>query len=150
MARREAIQVAVPKGVRESLLTWFDAQKRDLPWRRTRDPYAIWVSEVMLQQTQVSVVIPYWRRFLQTFPTVRALAEAPLSDVLAQWKGLGYYGRARNLHRAAQEILARHGGLLPGTLEELSALPGFGPYTAGAVASIAFEQEAPLVDGNVA
>ncbi|HLL52769.1 MAG TPA: A/G-specific adenine glycosylase [Myxococcaceae bacterium] len=135
---------------RAALLAWFDRDKRDLPWRRTRDPYAIWLSEVMLQQTQVSTVIPYWTRFLERFPTVRALAEAPLGDVLALWRGLGYYARARNLHRAAQEVVSRFGGALPATVEELSSLPGFGRYTAGAVASIAFGQPAPLVDGNVA
>lgn len=136
--------------LRADLLAWFDRDKRDLPWRRSRDPYAIWLSEVMLQQTQVSTVIPYWTRFLECFPTVRALAAAPLPDVLALWRGLGYYARARNLHRAAQEIVSRFGGALPSTVEELSSLPGFGRYTAGAVASIAFGQPAPLVDGNVA
>ncbi|WP_228558418.1 A/G-specific adenine glycosylase [Myxococcus sp. AB056] len=136
--------------VRGPLLDWYDRNKRDLPWRRTRDPYAIWLSEVMLQQTQVSTVIPYWERFLARFPTARALASAPLDDVLAGWKGLGYYSRARNLHRAAQEVVARFGGTLPSTAAELLELPGFGRYTAGAVASIAFGEEAPLVDGNVA
>lgn len=136
--------------VRAPLLGWYDRNKRDLPWRRTKDAYAIWLSEVMLQQTQVSTVIPYWERFLKRFPTVRALASAPLDDVLSGWKGLGYYTRARNLHRAAQEIVARCGGALPSTAAELLELPGFGRYTAGAVASIAFGEEAPLVDGNVA
>ncbi|WP_419145098.1 A/G-specific adenine glycosylase [Myxococcus stipitatus] len=136
--------------MRAPLLTWYDRNKRDLPWRRTRDPYAIWLSEVMLQQTQVSTVIPYWERFLQRFPTALALASAPLDDVLSGWKGLGYYSRARNLHRAAQEVVSRFGGKLPTTAEELLTLPGFGRYTAGAVASIAHGEEAPLVDGNVA
>ena len=136
--------------LRGRLLEWYDRQKRDLPWRRTRDPYAIWLSEVMLQQTQVATVIPYWERFLQRFPTVEALAAAPLPDVLAGWRGLGYYSRARNLHRAAQEVVARFGGKLPSTAAELLTLPGFGRYTAGAVASIAFGEPAPLVDGNVA
>ncbi len=136
--------------VRAPLLGWYDRNKRDLPWRRTRDPYAIWLSEVMLQQTQVSTVIPYWERFLTRFPTALALASAPLDDVLAGWKGLGYYTRARNLHRAAQEVVSRFGGRLPSTAEALLTLPGFGRYTAGAVASIAFGEEAPLVDGNVA
>ncbi|WP_407667501.1 A/G-specific adenine glycosylase [Myxococcus dinghuensis] len=136
--------------IRAPLLTWYDRNKRDLPWRRTRDPYAIWLSEVMLQQTQVSTVIPYWERFLQRFPTALALASAPLDDVLSGWKGLGYYSRARNLHRAAQEVVSRFGGKLPTTAEELLTLPGFGRYTAGAVASIAHGEEAPLVDGNVA
>ncbi len=136
--------------IRGPLLAWYDRQKRDLPWRRTRDPYAIWLSEVMLQQTQVAVVLPYWERFLARFPTVEALAAAPLEDVLAGWKGLGYYSRARNLHRAAQEVVARFDGQLPSTAAELLTLPGFGRYTSGAVASIAFGEQAPLVDGNVA
>jgi A/G-specific adenine glycosylase len=140
---------STPAGLRGKLLSWFDRERRDLPWRRTKDPYAIWISEVMLQQTQVVTVIPYWERFLQRFPTVNALAEAPLPDVLAHWRGLGYYSRARNLHRAAQLIAAR-GGVLPSTAAELAELPGFGRYTAGAVASIAFGEQAPLVDGNVA
>lgn len=136
--------------IRGPLLAWYDRQKRDLPWRRTRDAYAIWLSEVMLQQTQVATVIPYWERFLARFPTVEALAAAPLEEVLAGWKGLGYYSRARNLHRAAQEVVSRFGGKLPATAAELLTLPGFGRYTSGAVASIAFGEEAPLVDGNVA
>lgn len=135
---------------RPALLTWFDHNKRDLPWRRTSDPYAIWISEVMLQQTQVDRVTAYFERFLQRFPNVASLAEASLSDVLAVWRGLGYYGRARNLHKAAKEIVERFGGALPSTLDELRSLPGFGRYTAGAVASIAFGLEAPVVDGNVA
>jgi A/G-specific adenine glycosylase len=136
--------------IRGPLLAWYDREQRDLPWRRTRDPYAIWLSEVMLQQTQVTTVIPYWQRFLARFPTVEALAAAPMDDVLAAWKGLGYYSRARNLHRAAREIVSRFGGRLPSTADELLTLPGFGRYTAGAVASIAFGEQAPLVDGNVA
>jgi A/G-specific adenine glycosylase len=136
--------------LRKSLLRWFDQERRDLPWRRTRDPYAIWVSEVMLQQTQVATVIPYWERFLARFPSVAELARAPLTDVLSSWRGLGYYSRARNLHRAAQEITELHGARLPANLEALRALPGFGRYTAGAVASMAFGLPAPLVDGNVA
>nr|QKW93577.1 adenine DNA glycosylase [Archangium sp.] len=144
------VEPARRESIRAGLLAWYDRQKRDLPWRRTRDPYAIWLSEVMLQQTQVATVIPYWERFLQRFPTVEALAAAPLPDVLAGWRGLGYYSRARNLHRAAQEIIARFGGRLPSTADELLTLPGFGRYTAGAVASIAFGEPAPLVDGNVA
>lgn len=135
---------------RAELLTWFDRNKRDLPWRRTRDPYAIWLSEVMLQQTQVTTVIPYWERFLARFPTLPSLALAPLDDVLSLWGGLGYYSRARNLHRAANVVLERFGGELPASHEALLSLPGFGRYTAGAVASIAFELPAPIVDGNVA
>jgi A/G-specific adenine glycosylase len=132
------------------LLGWYDRQRRNLPWRRSRDPYAIWLSEVMLQQTQVSVVLPYWESFLRRFPDVRALAEAPLDAVLAAWRGLGYYARARNLHQAAQAIVRDHGGRFPRTVESLGALPGFGRYTVGAVASIAFGLPVPLVDGNVA
>ena len=136
--------------LRTALLRWYDAQARDLPWRRTRDPYAIWVSEVMLQQTQVSVVLPYWSAFLARFPDLPSLARASLDDVLSAWRGLGYYARARNLHRAAVAVLERHGGRLPDDVEALRALPGFGRYTVGAVASIAFGTEVPLVDGNVA
>lgn len=134
--------------MRSSLLAWFDKAKRDLPWRKRNDAYAIWLSEVMLQQTQVQTVIPYWERFLQRYPTVDALARAPLDDVLQLWSGLGYYSRARNLHRCAQQVAALGG--FPRTAAELKELPGFGPYTAGAVASIAFGEPAPLVDGNVA
>ena len=136
--------------VRTQLLRWFDRSKRDLPWRRTRDPYGIWVSEVMLQQTQVDRVVRYWTKFLARFPTVKTLAEAELKDVLGLWTGLGYYSRARNLHLAAKELVARFQGELPDSVDALLTLPGFGRYTAGAVASIAFELEAPLVDGNVA
>jgi len=136
--------------LRSALLRWYDAQARDLPWRRTRDPYAIWISEVMLQQTQVSVVLPYWSAFLARFPDVRSLARASLDEVLGAWRGLGYYARARNLHRAAEAVVERHDGRLPDTVEALGALPGFGRYTVGAVASIAFGREVPLVDGNVA
>jgi A/G-specific adenine glycosylase len=124
--------------------------QRDLPWRRTRDPYAIWVSEIMLQQTRVATVIPYWKRWMEKFPNVVALASAPLDDVLAAWAGLGYYSRARNLHAGAQAVRARFGGTLPTRAAELRAVPGIGPYTAGAIASIAFGERAPLVDGNVA
>jgi A/G-specific adenine glycosylase len=131
------------------MLAWFDRVRRDMPWRRTRDPYAIWVSETMLQQTQVATVVPYYRRFLERFPTVASLAAAPLGDVLALWAGLGYYRRAKHLRLAAQEVVARHGGRVPGTVEELLALPGIGRYTAGAVGSIAFNLPAPVVDGNV-
>ena len=129
------------------LLAWFADAKRDLPWRKEpRDPYRVWISEVMLQQTRVEVVVPYYRRFLRRFPTLRALARAPLDDVLALWSGLGYYARARNLHKAAKAA----GNALPRTCAELRELPGFGPYTAAAVASLAFNEDAPLVDGNVA
>jgi A/G-specific adenine glycosylase len=135
--------------VRAPLLAWYDANRRDLPWRRTRDPYAIWISEAMLQQTRVETVIPYWERFLARFPDVGSLARAELDDVYALWTGLGYYSRARNLKAAAESIVADHDGRLPDTAERLRELPGIGRYTAGAVASIAFEREEPLVDGNV-
>ncbi len=136
--------------LRRALLDWFDRHQRELPWRRTKDPYAIWISEVMLQQTQVATVIPYWRSFMERFPTVGALAAAALPDVFSMWRGLGYYSRARNLHRAAQQIVSEHGGELPRSASQLLTLPGFGRYTAGAVASIAHDEPAPLVDGNVA
>ena len=131
------------------LLTWYARHKRRLPWRDVPDPYAIWVSEIMLQQTQVETVIPYYQRWLARFPTVQALAEAPLNDVLAAWEGLGYYARARNLQRAAQTVVSERGGGLPQTVADLLALPGIGRYTAGAIASIAFGVDAPVLDGNV-
>jgi len=132
----------------QALLDWFDRHRRDLPWRRKRDPYGIWLSEVMLQQTRVEVVLPYYERFLDRFPTVETLAAAPLDDVLALWSGLGYYRRARQLHAAAQQIAASGAGF-PRTLDGLLALPGIGGYTAAAVASIAFGVVAPVLDGNV-
>lgn len=131
------------------LLDWFAREGRDLPWRRTRDPYRIWVAEVMLVQTQVSTVIPYYERFLAQFPSVAALAAAPLDDVLKAWEGLGYYARARQLHRAAQEVVARHGGRVPTDPKALRALPGVGEYMAGALLSIAFGCDEPALDGNV-
>jgi len=134
---------------RQSLLKWYDDQRRDLPWRRTRDPYAIWLSEIMLQQTTVRTVEPRWTRFLQRFPTVKALAAAPLDDVLHEWTGLGYYARARNLHRAATIVARDFDGELPASHELLLALPGMGVYTAAAVASIAFGEVVPVLDANV-
>jgi len=134
------------------LLTWFDRVAADLPWRSREsvpDPYAVWLSEVMLQQTQVETVIPYFQRFLAAYPTVRALADAPLDDILKQWEGLGYYSRARNLYRAAQVVAYEHEGRFPEAAAALLKLPGIGRYTAGAIASIAFNQQAALVDGNV-
>src|SRR5438132_5025752 len=122
------------------LLDWYRAGHRDLPWRRMRAPYAIWVSEIMLQQTQVATVVPYYQRFMERFPTVECLATAPVDDVLRLWAGLGYYSRARNLHRGAQEVMARHGGRIPEAVDALLLLPGVGRYTAGAIASIAFER----------
>ncbi len=132
-----------------SLLEWFGQNARDLPWRLTRDPYAIWISEVMLQQTQVQTVIPYWERWMRTLPTLQALAKARPEKIHKLWEGLGYYTRVRNLHRAAREMVARHQGTVPSSLEELLALPGIGRYTAGAICSIAFNQPTPIVDGNV-
>ncbi len=132
------------------LLRWAAQNLRDLPWRtRPRDSYRVWISEIMLQQTQARTVIPYFSRFTERFTTLRALARAPLGDVLKAWEGLGYYARARNLHRAAQQVVAEYGGELPRTVDELSRLPGIGRYTAGAIASIAFGQDAPVLDGNV-
>src|SRR5215212_5496516 len=131
------------------LLNWYDAHAADLPFRRTHDPYRIWLSEIMLQQTQVTTVIPYFERFLARFPTVESLAAAPLDDVLKLWEGLGYYSRARNLHRAAQHIVTDHGAHFPTTAIELQALPGIGRYTAGAIASIAYNEPVAVLDGNV-
>jgi len=135
--------------LRRALLRWYRENRRDLPWRRTRDPYAIWLSEAMLQQTRVETVIPYWERFLARFPSVEDLAQAPADEVMQMWAGLGYYSRARNLHAAARQIAAEHGGELPADPEGLRALPGVGRYTAGAVASIAFDLPEPILDGNV-
>ncbi len=137
------------RSARSALLRWYDAHRRDLPWRRTRDPYAIWISEAMLQQTRVETVIPYYERFLARLPDVAALAEAELEDVYALWAGLGYYSRARNLSKAAQAVVERFGGEIPADVEALRSLPGIGRYTAGAVASIAFDRPEPVVDGNV-
>ena len=135
--------------MQKALLEWYDAARRDLPWRHTRDPYAIWVSEIMLQQTRAETVTGYWTRFLARFPTVWALAGAPEQDVLKAWEGLGYYSRARNLRRCAQVVCDIHEGKFPQTFEDLKRLPGIGEYTAGAVASIAFGVRVPAVDGNV-
>ncbi|RJO67262.1 MAG: A/G-specific adenine glycosylase [Myxococcales bacterium] len=131
------------------LLRWYKANRRALPWRERPTPYRVWVSEVMLQQTQVETVIPYYERFLTRFPSAEALAAADLQDVLKLWEGLGYYARARNLHRAAALLVKDHAGRLPETCRELRMLPGMGDYTAAAVASIAFGESAPVVDGNV-
>jgi A/G-specific adenine glycosylase len=141
MSRRELLV--------DALLAWYRRGHRDLPWRRTRDPYAIWVSEIMLQQTQVATVIPYFERWMARFPTARALAAAPLDEVLTSWAGLGYYARARNLHRAAGEVVARWGGAVPRDTAAVRALPGIGAYTAGAIMSIAFDVPEPIVDGNI-
>ncbi len=134
---------------RDRLVKWFEVNQRDLPWRRRRDAYAVWLSEVMLQQTQVATVIPYFHRFVARFPTVNDLAAAPLDEVLSLWSGLGYYARARNLHKAAQAV-AQSGGEFPRTAAELKKLPGLGPYTAAAIATFAFGEAVPVLDGNVA
>lgn len=136
--------------LRRRLLDWFDANARDLPWRHTRDPYRVWISEVMLQQTTVAAVIPHFHRFLAAFPTLADLAAAPSHDVLKLWQGLGYYSRARNLHRAAQIVVADHSGELPRDPAALRALPGFGRYTAHAVLSQAFDLKLPILETNSA
>ncbi len=151
-----ALKQQRPKPIRSAaslLLAWYDRERRDLPWRyapdETADPYRVWLSEIMLQQTTVKAVIPYFERFLRRWPTVEALAEADLNAVLAAWAGLGYYSRARNLHACAKAIVEKHGGRFPRTEAELRGLPGIGPYTAAAIASIAFGEKATPVDGNV-
>jgi len=135
--------------IAKALLAWFRANARDLPWRRTRDPYAIWISEVMLQQTQVKTVIPYWGRWMKHLPTVHSLARASEERVVKLWEGLGYYSRARNLHKAARLIVNEHRAEFPRTFDAILALPGIGRYTAGAICSIAFDQPLPVLDGNV-
>jgi A/G-specific adenine glycosylase len=135
---------------RRQLLDWFRQFRRDLPWRRTRDPYRIWLSEIMLQQTRVAAVIPYYERFVARFTNVYELAEAPEEEVLRLWSGLGYYSRARNLQRAARQIVAQHGGQFPTKLDEALALPGIGNYTAAAILSIAYGERLAVLDGNVA
>ena len=136
-------------GIWRKILGWYDREKRDLPWRRTREPYRIWVSEVMLHQTRVETVLPYYERFLRRFPDAGALARARLQTVLKMWEGLGYYGRARNLHRAAKIIVREHGGSLPDDPKALGRLPGIGVYSVGAIGSIAYDLPLPAVDGNV-
>ena len=143
---------ALPSSVaslQQALLAWYAQQGRDLPWRQTRDPYAIWISEIMLQQTQVKTVLPYYDRWLQRFPTFTALAQADQQTVLKAWEGLGYYARARNLHRAAQAIVAKHDGQFPPTFDAAVALPGIGRTTAGGILSAAFNQPVAILDGNV-
>jgi A/G-specific adenine glycosylase len=137
------------KALVDALLPWFAREARDLPWRRTRDPYAIWVSEIMLQQTQVKTVIPYWERWMQALPTLEAAAAASSDQIHKLWEGLGYYTRVRNLQKAAQLIVERHSGRFPEAFDDILALPGIGRYTAGAISSIAFNQPAPILDGNV-
>jgi A/G-specific adenine glycosylase len=151
--RRAEAAPASPAAARDTvgrLLRWYAAHRRDLPWRRTRAPYRIWIAEIMLQQTTVRAVVPHYRRFLRRFPSLRALASARPDQVLAAWSGLGYYRRARHLHAAARRIDRRHGGRFPRDFESILSLPGVGRYTAGAIASIAFGDRRPVVDGNVA
>lgn len=136
-------------GMAELLLSWYDRSKRDLPWRENRDPYRIWVSEIMLQQTRAETVKPYFLRFVDRLPTVKALAEAEESELLKLWEGLGYYSRVRNLQKAAKMVMDKHGGVIPADFDALLSLPGVGRYTAGAVASMAFDIPVPAVDGNV-
>lgn len=141
--------IAASNNLAARLLSWYERHARDLPWRRVPHPYAVWVSEIMLQQTRVETVIPYFERWMQRFPTIGALAAAGQQEVLGLWEGLGYYSRARNLHRAAQEVAAQHGGELPRDPEALRRLPGIGRYTAAAIASIAFGVDAAALDGNI-
>jgi A/G-specific adenine glycosylase len=138
-----------PRSIVGALLGWFNQSARDLPWRRTRDPYAIWVSEIMLQQTQVKTVIPYWERWMRELPTIQSLAKAKPHLIHKLWERLGYYTRVRNMQQAAQVMCAEHDGEFPAQLDAILALPGIGRYTAGAVASIAFNQPTPILDGNV-
>ncbi len=139
----------IPPGLRAGLLRWYHRNRRDLPWRRAGDAYAVWVSEVMLQQTRVATVLPYYERFMTRFPDVAGLARAEEEQVLAVWSGLGYYRRARALREGAIAVMERHGGRVPGDPEALRALPGIGRYTAGAIASIGFDRAEPVLDGNV-
>lgn len=141
--------IIAPAEVSTRLLAWYAVSGRVLPWRQTRDPYRIWLSEIMLQQTTVAAVIPYYEKFLAAFPAVEALAAAPVEAVIELWAGLGYYRRARNLHAAALQVVEAHGGRFPERLEEIQALPGVGRSTAGAILSIAFDRRAPILDGNV-
>lgn len=136
-------------GFQKELIKWYNENKRDLPWRQNQDPYKIWVSEIMLQQTRVDTVIPYFNRFINKYPTIYDLANADSQEVLKQWEGLGYYSRARNLQHAVREVVATYDGKVPNTSTELGSLKGIGPYTRGAILSIAFNQPEPAVDGNV-
>lgn len=143
------MNISRPAVLRKQLIQWYLTNQRDLPWRRSNNPYHIWVSEVMLQQTQVNTVLNYYRPFLKTFPNIQKLAQADLQDVLKVWEGMGYYARARNLHRAAKEVATNYSGKVPNTWEAFHSLPGVGDYIAAAVLSIAFDQPYPVVDGNV-
>ncbi|MDH3345862.1 MAG: A/G-specific adenine glycosylase [Kiritimatiellaceae bacterium] len=148
-APKQSREKTIKKSIKNGLLPWFAKNRRDLPWRRNRTPYRVWVSEIMLQQTRVDTVIDYYRRWMKSFPSWRALASAPQADVLKAWEGLGYYSRARNLHAAAKNICDVFHGRAPNTTAELRKLPGVGPYTAAAIASLAFNEDAAVVDGNV-
>jgi A/G-specific adenine glycosylase len=148
-ADKQALAIALRERLRQALLSWFSLRQRTLPWRSEPTAYRVWLSEIMLQQTRVDTVVGYFERFVQRFPSVEALAAAPVDDVLAHWSGLGYYSRARNLHRAAKLVVEEHGGVFPQDPAALEALPGVGRYTAGAIASIAYGVPAPIVDGNV-
>lgn len=143
------VPFALKNHIHKRLTPWFQRYKRPMPWRNTTDPYAIWLSEVMLQQTQVSTVEPYYHRFLQRFPDIESLAAAPLEEVLKLWAGLGYYRRAKSLHRAAQFVVSTYHHVFPCKYDDILQLPGIGPYTAGAIASIAFGEIVPVLDGNV-
>jgi A/G-specific adenine glycosylase len=152
MALRQNLTIPTEAGqniLRRRLLAWYDRNRRDLPWRQDRNPYHVWLSEIMLQQTRVAAVVEHYRRFLRRFPTIQKLAAARETSVLAAWSGLGYYRRARMLHIAAKKIVKEHGGRFPASSEELRVLPGIGRYTAAAIASIAFGEPAAVVDGNV-
>ena len=144
MPSKKDIQV-----IQDSLLNWFDKNQRPLPWRRHYEPYHVWVSEIMLQQTQVKTALPYFDRWMKTLPTIKHVAEASEDQILKLWEGLGYYSRSRNLQKAAKQIVEKHRGEFPSDYDDILALPGVGPYTAGAISSIAFNQDRPLVDGNV-
>lgn len=146
---RTTINAAARRAFTQPLMQWYRIAGRDLPWRKTSDPYAVWVSEIMLQQTQVATVLPYYQRFLNAFPTVGTLAAADLEKVLKLWEGLGYYARARHLHQAAQDVVSQFSGEIPQTFEALHALPGIGRSTAGAILGIACGKRYPILDGNV-
>ena len=148
-ATKQPDEATLRAAVRRRLLPWFGRHQRDLPWRRNRTPYRVWLSEAMLHQTRVDQALPYYRRFLRRFPSIRSLATAPLADVLKMWEGLGYYSRARNLQKAAQCIVQDHRGRFPKDYDAILALPGIGPYTAAAIASLAFNQDYAVLDGNV-
>jgi len=147
--RSSELQASKVRKLVPALLTWFNQNARDLPWRRTRDPYAIWISEIMLQQTQVKTVIPYWERWMRELPTIQSVAKVSPAKLHKLWEGLGYYARVRNLQKAAQQIIAQHNGKFPKNFDDILELPGIGRYTAGAIASIAFNQPRPILDGNV-